>query len=89
MFKAVRDIAVGDVVIQAGEVVENPSTRMIDLGLVVEVQDEPKKAEKTEKKEKAEKKEEVKEVKEVKEEAPKEEILTEQTSNVTVEKTEE
>jgi len=88
MFKAVRDIAVGDVIIQAGEVVENPTTRMIDLGLVVEVQDEPKKekAEKVEKKEKAEK---VEKVEEKEAEAPKEEILTEQSSNVTVEKTEE
>lgn len=95
MFKAVRDIAIGDLIIQAGDVVEKPSTRMIDLGLVVEVQGEAvqEKVEKPrEKKEKAEKPVKVEEKTEEKTEevqTPKEELLTEQSSDVTVEKTEE
>lgn len=93
MFKATRDFTLADGTIFAGDVVENPTARMIDLGLVVEVQEteeteevvekvakEPKKA-KGAKTVEQETKEDVKEVKE--------EILTEQSSDVTVEKVEE
>lgn len=79
MFKATKEFTLGETTIQVGQEVKNPTERMIDLGLVVEVvetvetkTEKPKKEKKTE----------------VKEEA-KDEILTEDSATVTVEKTEE
>jgi hypothetical protein len=83
MFKATKEFLIGDAVIAAGQEVVNPTQRMQDLGLVVEVQEVVEAPVKTEKPKK-EKKEETKV-----EETAKTEILTEQSSNVTVEKTEE
>lgn len=102
MFKATRDFTLADGTVLAGTVVEKPTTRMIELGLVVQVSEdteavskEPKESKKA-KGGKAEKAEEKKE-----EEAPAEtpqvtegvegaeQILTEQSSDVQVEKTDE
>jgi hypothetical protein len=93
MFKAAKEFTIGDAVIAEGQEVKNPTVRMKELGLVVEVQDEqPEQEAKTEKpkKEKKEKKE-VEKVEEVKTETTevKDEILTEDSANITVEKTEE
>ena len=87
MFKALREFTQGDRLVQVGEVVENASTRMIELGLVEVVADEAK-AEKPKKEPKV-KETKTKEVKEeTKTEEVKEQILTEDSANVTVEKTE-
>lgn len=95
MFKAAKEFTLGDQVIAEGQEVQNPTVRMKELGLVIEVPDElevktekvktekPKK----EKKEVKETKEEIKEVTEVLE--VKDEILTEDSSDIQVEKTEE
>ena len=83
MFKATKEFLIGDTIIAEGQEVGNPTQRMQDLGLVVEVQEVAEAPTKTEKPKK-EKKEETKV-----EETAKTEILTEQSSNVTVEKTEE
>lgn len=95
MFKAAKEFTLGDQVIAEGQEVQNPTVRMKELGLVIEVPDELEvktekvKAEKP-KKEKKETKE-VTEVQETKTETldVKDEILTEDSANVTVEKTEE
>lgn len=81
MFKATKDIELQSGTIKAGEEVQNPTIRMIELGLVVEVQEVKKEKPKKEKVEKTEKVDET--------QTPKVEILTEQSSNVTVDKTEE
>ena len=83
MFKATKEFLIGDLLIAEGQEVVNPTQRMQDLGLVVEVQEVVEAPVKTEKPKK-EKKEETKV-----DETAKTEILTEQSSNVTVEKTEE
>lgn len=87
MFKAAKEFVVDGLVIAEGQEVKNPTQRMKGLGLVVEVQDapaqEPKAVKpKKEKKDKAEQK--VEEIQEVQEQ-----ILIEDSADVTVEKTEE
>ena len=82
MFKATKEFTLGEQTIQVGQEVANPTARMIDLGLVVEVTEVVEtKTDKPKKEKKTEVKEEVKEVKE--------EILTEDSATITVEKTEE
>ena len=83
MFIAKQEIILGNgVSVAAGEAVENPTRRMKELGLVVEVQDTPK-AEpvKPPKKEKKEKKVEVIEAQD--------EILVEDSAEISVETDEE
>lgn len=84
MFKATKDIELQSGTIKAGDEVQNPTIRMIELGLVVEMQEVKKEKPNKEKVEKVEKVAKVE-----KNQTPKEEILTEQSSNVSVEKTEE
>ena len=87
MFKATKEFTLGDQVIAEGQEVQNPSERMKELGLVVEVQEA--KVEKAEKV-KAEKPKKEKKAQEIKvEETVEEVILTEDSADVTVEKTEE
>lgn len=89
MFKATRDFTLADGTIFAGDVVENPTARMIDLGLVVEVQETEEIGTGGEKVAKEPKKAKgAKAVEETKEDV-KEEILTEQSSDVAVEKVDE
>lgn len=91
-FKAIKDIAFGDTIIAAGEVVEKPTLRMIELGLVEEVQGESVEVAKVEKTEKPKKEKQEKKAKDVKEdvkEEVKDELLTEDSANITVEKTDE
>jgi hypothetical protein len=95
MFKAAKEFTFGDQVIAEGQEVKNPSVRMQELGLVVEVPDEVEvKTEKvkTEKPKKEKKEvEKTEKVEETKTETldVKDELLTEVSSDVTVEKTEE
>ena len=92
MFKAAKEFTLGDQVIAEGQEVQNPTVRMKELGLVIEVPDEVEV--KTEKVKAEKPKKETKEVTEVQETKTetldvKDEILTEDSANVTVEKTEE
>lgn len=97
MFKAVKDITFGTTVIAAGEEVQKPTLRMIELGLVEEVQGESVDTAEVAKTEKPKKEKQEKKVKEVKEEVKettdteevKEELLTEDSADITVEKTDE
>lgn len=101
MFKATKDIAIGNTIVYAGEEVQNPTQRMKDLGLVVEVQETVETVVQTAQvTEKPKKEKTVKETKEVKDETEKteqtegadeteEKLLTEQSSDVAVEKTDE
>ena len=84
MFKATKEFLIGDTIIAVGQEVANPTQRMQDLGLVVEVQEVQEAPVAKVEKPKKEKKEDPKV-----DETEKTEILTEQSSNVTVEKTEE
>lgn len=84
MFKALKEFAQADRLVQVGDVIETASTRMIELGLVEVIADEVV-AEKPKKEPKEPKAPKVKEVKE----EVKDQILTEDSANVSVEKTEE
>lgn len=95
MFKAAKEFTLGDQVIAEGQEVQNPTVRMKELGLVIEVPDELEvKTEKVKTEKPKKEKKEAKEVTEVQETKTetldvKDEILTEDSANVTVEKTEE
>lgn len=101
MFKATRDFTLADGTVLAGTVVEKPTTRMIELGLVVQVSEDAEEATKETKESKKAKGGKAEKVEEKKEEgAPAEtppvaegegaeQILTEQSSDVQVEKTDE
>lgn len=95
MFKALKEFAQGDKLIQAGDLVETATTRMIELGLVEPITSEVQevkevqapKAEKPKKEKKAKEETKVEEVK-----VEEVQILTEDSADVTVEtveKTEE
>lgn len=95
MFRATRDITVGNQLFEAGDEIKNPTTRMFELGLVEDVPElvvKPDADEKVEKPKKVEKKkaDKVDEVQPPQDTSEgKEEILTEQSGNVEVTKTEE
>lgn len=93
MFRALKEFALGDRLVQAGEVVETASARMIELGLVEqitgEVQEVQTQVQKTEKPKKEKKAKEETKVEEVQVQETTEQILTEDSAEVTVEKTEE
>lgn len=92
MFRALKEFAQGDRLIQAGDLVETATIRMIELGLVEPITGEVQEvkeaqAPKVEKPKKDKKAKEETKVEEVKVEEV--QILTEDSADVTVEKTEE
>lgn len=79
MFKATKEFTLGELVILEGQEVKNPTERMFELGLVVEVKEAAAPAPKAEKPKKEKKVEEVKV-----EETVEETILTEDSATVEV-----